>query len=391
MSNKPIVYYVSTETPTLKREYSLAAKFDAIVERLQLKDFVKNKEVAIKMHTGYKLNYTTLHPFLVGRVVQTILNGGGNPYIIDIPRQVKYAKLKGYTEEVLGCPVMPVAGIKDNYFVEKKVDYKGITSLQMGGNVKDADILVNLVHFKGHNSTGYGGAIKNLALGCFTQDSRYAMHDTVQYDSYWNSDKCKDPKNLIASCPYNLIKSEKGRLKVSFGLCNQCMRCIKADEDGCLQINQRNFESFFEVVAIAAKLVLDEVGKDNIFNITSAFNITEYCDCWGFTTGNILPDIGFLGSRDILAIDKAVLDLSTNQELILENISKTSDVNDDTNLHQLARIHGPYKDPYLQIKYGEKHNLGEVNYVINEILPAREITKIPANFPNALNLYKRIE
>ncbi len=388
MNDKSIVYFASTETPALKREYSLARKFDTIIDRLGVKEVVKDKDVAIKMHTGYKLNYTTIHPFLVGRLVSAIKEAGGNPFVIDILRQIRHARLKGYTEEVIGCPMFPVAGIKDNYFIEKKVNFKGVKTLKMGGSIRDADVLINLAHFKGHNSTGYGGVIKNLALGCFTEESRYAMHETIMFDSFLNVEKCTDVDKLIKACPFNLIKWKKGKLQVTLDLCNQCMRCIQTDKNGCIQINKKNFESFFEIVAIAAEVVLSEIGRKNIFNINVAFDITEYCDCWGFTTGNILPDIGFLGSKDILALDKATLDLSVDKQLIIENVSKTSDINNDPELHPLARIHGPYKDPYIQIKFGEKHNLGNTKYEIKEILPAQKISKSAPAFPKAIKLYQ---
>ena len=388
MKDKSIVFFGSTETSTIEREHSLVAKLDTIVDKLGIKDVVKGKNVAIKMHVGYKLGYSTVHPFLVGRLVRTVKKAEGRPYILDIPRQIREVHLRGYAEEVIGCPILPVAGIKDNYFIEKEVNYKGVKTLKMGGNVKDADILINLSHVKGHNNAGFGAALKNLALGCFTQDSRVNMHHTDQYDAYWDSDKCSNPEGLVKACPYNLIKWENGKLTVDFGLCNQCMRCAQADKDECLQIRRENFESFFEIMSMATDLVLSEIGKENCFHINVAFDITQYCDCWGATTGNILSDLGFLGSRDILAIDKATLDLLADKPLIKENVFKISDINDDPDLHPFARLHGPYKDPYLQIKFGEKYNLGNPNYEIEEVISPQEVVKktLP-KFPKALKIF----
>jgi len=390
MRSRPVVFFESTATESLETKYSYTAKFDAIIDKLQIVDRVKKKQVAIKMHVGEGENFSTVHPYLIGRLVRKIKKHEGKPYIIDVPEQIEKAHLRGYTENVLGCKLLPVAGFRDNYFIEKEVNYKGLKTLRMGGNVKDADLLIDVSHVKSHNSTGFGAAIKNLALGCFTQKTRNQMHRTMQYDPYWDPAKCKHPEKLQKACPYGAIQWKKNRLKVEFDSCNQCMRCIQADTDECLQINRRNFESFFEICAIAVNFVLSEVGKENCYYLNVALDMTERCDCWGFTTGNILSDLGFLGSRDILAIDKATLDLLADKPLIVENVAKTSDIINNPDLHPFAKLHGPYKDPYLQILHGEKYQLGNPEYTIKKVISPIKIKKrIRPSFPEAISTYQK--
>jgi uncharacterized Fe-S center protein len=289
---------------------------------------------------------------------------------------------RGYTPEVLGCPIMPAAGPEDQYYVETRVNYKGMKSLKMAGHVKDADVLIDISHVKGHNAVGFGAAIKNLALGCFTQETRWAMHRTMQFDKYWDGKKSKDTKMLVKACPFGCIKLKNGKLAVDFNTCNQCMRCVAADTDGCLRINPENFQSFAEINAIATRFVLSHFREGNRFFLNVATNITQYCDCWGFTTGPILPDLGVLGSRDIVAIDKATLDLLADKPLLKENVSQSLEVNDDPSLHPFARVHGPYKDPYHVIRFAEKHKLGSPNYTLKEILaPGPEPFRSPAKYP----------
>jgi hypothetical protein len=308
--------------------------------------------------------------------------GGGKPFLIDIMEQCPDAVKRGYTPEVLGCPIMPAAGPTDRYWVETNVNYKGLKSLKMAGHVKDADVLLDISHVKGHNSIGFGAAIKNLAIGCFTQETRWAMHKTTQFDKYWDREKSKDAEQLVKACPFGCIQYRDGELNVVFDLCNQCMRCIAADTDGCLQIRPENFQSFAEINALAARFVLSHFEADRRFFINVATNITEYCDCWGFTTGQILPDLGILGSRDVVAVDKATLDLLAQKPLLKENVSQSLEINDDTTLHPFARIHGPYKDPYNMIRFAEKYELGSSDYVLEEILPVGpQPTRVPARYP----------
>lgn len=395
MRGKPTVYFGSTGSSEAKPEYSIVGKLDKIVDRLGLLDRVKGKRVVVKVHVGQRIGFSNLHPFLVGRLVRRIKEAGGKPFLVDIPEQIENAVYRGYTPEVVGCPLYPVAGPADNYYVEKTVGYKGLETIQMGGLCRDADILVDLSHVKGHNTAGFGAAIKNLALGCYTKKTRSGIHRTLQYDRYWFPENCRNPeataKKLVEACPFNLIKYEEGRLTLAFGLCNQCMRCKLVDEEDALKIQRANFESFFEAMAITAKFVLDHFDEDSRFFINVALDITDRCDCWGFTQGNILPDLGVLGSDDILAADKATLDLLKDKPLIKENIPRSLDVNDNPELHPFARIWGPWKDPYLQIYYGEKYRLGEPRYELEEIHPPgpwRSEKLPPPRFPQPLKLYE---
>jgi uncharacterized Fe-S center protein len=389
---KKVVYYGSMESAEAKPEYSLIAKLNEIISNLGILEVVKEKKVVVKVHVGSGLGFNNIHPFITGYIVRKIKNAGGVPFIVDILDNVKSAYLRGYTSEVLDCPIYPVAGLKDEYMVPKEVNYKGVKELFMGGFVKDAEVLVDLSHVKGHNNAGFGGALKNLGIGCYTQKTRWrsknSMHSTVQYPQYWYKEKSGDAEKLIEACPYNLIKFQHGELTVDHGNCNQCMRCMKADTDGCLRINRENFASFFEIMVMAAKFVLENFEPENKFFINFAMDMTTHCDCWGFTNGNILPDLGILGSKDVLAIDKATLDLTKNLPLIRDNVPKNLDINDDENLHPFARIHGPFKDPYLQIFYGKKHGLGETEYKLEEVKPSTSIRKmIKPEFPKALELF----
>ena len=100
----------------LKAKETLPAKLDLILERLNLRERVKDETVAIKMHTGNNIGYSTVHPVFVRKVVQAIKDGGGKPFIADVNWDVEGAEQRGYSHETLGCPVYPAAGPDDKYF-----------------------------------------------------------------------------------------------------------------------------------------------------------------------------------------------------------------------------------------------------------------------------------
>ena len=177
-----IVYYGSPRQARLEAKETLPAKLDLILERLHLRERVKDETVAIKMHTGNNIGYSTVHPVFVRKVVQAIKDGGGKPFVADVNWDVHGAEERGYSHETLGCPVYPAAGPDEKYFYRHHRPYKNIQDWKVAGLIQDATFLVNLAHAKGHPSCGFGAAFKNLALGCMAgRDARrHARHHALR-------------------------------------------------------------------------------------------------------------------------------------------------------------------------------------------------------------------
>jgi len=380
------VYFGSMQSRSLAPEHSFAAKFIQVIEKLGIENTVKDKSVLVKMHLGGNVGFSTVNPFLVGLLVSKIRGAGGRPFIADSLEGFRSATPRGYTPEVVGCPVFPIAGPTDNYFVRKELKYKNLDEIEMGGLCKDADVIVTLSHAKGHNTVGFGGALKNLAVGSFTARTRSKMHGVMQYEKYWFPEKCKDPELHINACPFSAIsisKKTKG-VRIDFDSCNQCMRCVEGNPHGCLQINPANFLAFQELMALTTREALADFRQEDRFFISVATDIMPVCDCWGITTGPVLEDLGVLGSTDPVALDKATLDMLANQSLIEENVPQSMEVIEGDGLHPFQRIHGPYKDPYASIDYACKLGLGSREYTVEEVIPQEEERKLSrARFPKA--------
>ncbi len=365
---------------------TIATKLDKIIEKLDFSTIEKKDKVAIKMHLGFRDGFQTVPVFFVRRVVQAVKQAGGYPFVTDNPTAVYNAVNRGYTQETCGCPIIPIAGIKDGYKYEKKIDYHNVDSLDMGGVLHDADVLIDLTHSKGHGCNGYGGAIKNLALGAYTGPSRWRkIHGIEQNIPYWDAEKCtpEHAKKLVESCPYKAIKyvEEEHKLTLSFCFCKQCMECIEVDKGvECLQINQENFSAFQEMMAISTKQAIDVFDENKRFFLNFLLQITPACDCMGMGQPTIVNDIGILGSRDIVAIDTATLDLIKTAGLIPSAIPPTYkhvNLDPEAELHPLQRIHGPMKDPYLAMQYAEKLGMGTSKYELIEILSPEEVMNNP--------------
>jgi uncharacterized Fe-S center protein len=208
------VFFGSARQARLEAKETLPAKLDLILERLRLRERVKDETVAIKMHTGNGIGYSTVHPVFVRKVVQAIKDGGGKPFITDVNWDVKGAEERGYASETIGCPVYPAAGLDEKHWYSHARRYKNIQEWKVAGLIEEASFLVNLAHVKGHPSCSYGGAFKNLALGCMIGETRSAMHDAMHYDRYWFTEKCPDAETrqrIAASCPHQAIVEDKDK------------------------------------------------------------------------------------------------------------------------------------------------------------------------------------
>ena len=384
----PKVYFGTARQARLKAEETLPAKMDLILEHLNLRERVKDENVCIKMHTGNNIGYSTVHPVFARRVVNAVLDGGGKPFIVDVPWDVSGADTRGYTAEVLGCPIYPAAGPNEKYIYKHHRPYKNIEDWQVAGLVQDATFLINLAHVKGHPSCGFGAAFKNIALGCMAGPTRGAMHDTMQHEPYWFPEKCPDEATrqaVMDACPHGALVQDKERedhLHLHPEMCNACGRCLEVAPAGSLKIDAANFHPFQEACAISVDIVLSTFEPEKVVNLSLATHMTPVCDCFGFTSMPIFQDVGILGSDDIVAIDQAALDLTSDLTLIEDNLPTFMEVHERVG-HPFHWLHGPLKDPYLVLEYGAALGLGSREYELVDVMPLDEAEWAPMDYISA--------
>ncbi len=383
-----IVYFGSARQARLDAKETLPAKLDLILEKLNLRERVKGETVALKMHTGNNLGYSTVHPVFVRKVVKAVKEGGGKVFVTDVNWDARGAEERGYSSETIGCPVFPTAGPDEKYFYPHHRPYKNIQDWKLAGMIQDASFLINLSHIKGHPSCSMGGAFKNLALGCMVGETRGAMHDAMHFDQYWFADKCPDDdtrQRIVAVCPHDGIvidKHDPKELHMHFEQCNQCGRCLQVAPPGSLKIEAVNFQTFQEACAISTAITLSTFEPGKAVHLSLATHLTPVCDCFGFTSMPIMADVGVFGSDDIVAIDQAVLDLTSTLPLIEENLPTSMEVHTRTG-HPLSWLHGPLKDPYKVCEYGEKLGLGSRQYELVDVLPVEKVTRAPLTYISA--------
>ena len=382
------VYWGSPRQARLEARETLPAKLDLILDRLHVRDRVKDETVVIKMHTGNNTVYSTVHPVFVRKVVQAVKDGGGKPFIADVSWDAKGAEERGYSSETLGCPVYPAAGPDEKYSYPHPRTFKNIQEWHVAGFIQDATSMINFAHAKGHPSCGYGGAFKNIALGCMAGRTRSAMHDAMQRDRYWFPEKCPDEatrQRIIDACPHAALvadKQDSRELHLHMEQCNQCGRCLQVAPPDSLKIAAVNFHAFQEACATSTSVTLSTFAPGKVTHLVLATQMTPLCDCFGFTTMPILPDAGIFGSDDIVALDQAVLDLTGRTRLIEENLPTAMEVHTREG-HPLRWLHGPMKDPYLVVQYGEQLGLGSREYELVDVLPVEQSVSPKASYIRA--------
>ena len=341
---------------------TLPAKFKRMLEGSDLAGRIKDKSVAIKMHVGGHLNYSTIPPVFVKILVDYVKKSGARCFITDHYIHGRNPGDRGYTASNLGCEILEGAGFFDRYFYTHKVDFKKLRHIDISGLVNDADFLINFSHVKGHGVCAYGGAVKNIAMGCVTDRTRREIH-SLEGGIAWDKEKCTLCKQCIAACNHHANKFVNDNYEVFYHNCTLCQHCIKVCPVEAIKPTESNYEDFNEGMAICTKEVLDTFDKGNNYHINVLTAITALCDCWGLTTPSLVPDIGIIAGDDIVAVEKASVDMIKIENLIEAGVPQGHVMG--TSGHLFERLHG--KNPYDQLDKLVKYNLGSLDY---EIEPA---------------------
>ncbi|MBR3692167.1 MAG: DUF362 domain-containing protein [Clostridia bacterium] len=340
---------------------TLPAKFGRMLSELLPEDAIRGRTVAVKMHLGRNIGYSTIHPMFVKILIDRLKALGGKVFITD--QLVGNARARGYTEEYLGCPIVPACGCTEKYAYERTVDYKTFHHVDVAGHIADADVLVNLSHVKGHGVCGYGGAVKNIAMGCVSTRTRHEIHG-LEGGIYWDAAKCLHCDACIANCNHDACHfDENGVFKYNFHDCTLCQHCVKSCPTGAITATANQYRDFQTGMALCTQKCLEHFGKGDVFYINFLTNMTILCDCWGFTTPNIVPDIGICAGTDIVAIEQACLDLIRVEDFLPAGVPVGYEMG--TEGHLLQRIHG--KDPFIQLEELERIGMGSREYELHEI------------------------
>lgn len=310
------VYFKAVDSYLKTEEINAAAAY--LLQIIEEKEKVElNKFIPLKVHLGEKGNKTFIEPknfngiidYLSGKSIETafietnvLYKGQRNT----IKNHLEVAKEHGFTR----LPVIIADGEAGEDYEIIEINKKNFDNCKIARGIAKEKQLIVLSHFKGHVLAGFGGAIKQLAMGCASKGGKLAQHaNSIPRIS---SLKCKACKSCALKCPEGAITVDK-KAKIDKNKCVGCASCMAACQFGAISNSwlaslTRSFNERLAEYAYAASK-----GKNNIY-ITFAFNITKNCDCEGHPMKPIARDLGVFASIDPVAIDQTCLDVLDKSE-----------------------------------------------------------------------------
>ncbi|GHU69074.1 4Fe-4S ferredoxin [Clostridia bacterium] len=341
-----------------EKEQTLPSKFERMLEQSGLGERLKDKTVAIKMHVGDGISYSTIPPVFVRSLVDYVTKNGGDCYITDHYVHDRHPERRGYTESNLGCPVLEACAHTGQYIYSKDADFKSLKHIDVAGLIHDADFLIDFSHVKGHGCCAFGGACKNIAMGCVTDRTRHELHG-LEGGLVWDADKCVHCDQCIGACNHDANEfNDEGEYEINFHHCTLCQHCAKVCPTGAITLDNHGYADFQQGMAIATKTVLEKFLPDNVYFINVLLQITALCDCWGLTTPGLVPDIGILAGSDMVAIEKASLDMIRIEDLVKVGVPQGYELTGSG--HLFEQLHG--KNPFTQLDALESVGLGHKEY-----------------------------
>ena len=349
---------------------SLLIKMDRLIQKAGIKEIdFKQKYVAIKIHFGEPGNLSFLRPNFSKTLADRIKKLGGMPFLTDCNTlypgrrgnaliHLEAAAENGYSFLSTGCHNIIADGIRGTD--EIKVPVKGGVHCKtafIGRAIMDADIIVSLNHFKGHEGTGFGGAIKNLGMGSGSRAGKMAMHNDGKPSV--ESGDCIGCKICLRFCAHNAISISGGKASIDKKKCTGCGHCIGACSKNAIynEWDSSNTALSYKM-AEYCKAVLD--GRPN-FHINVVNQVSPYCDCHNENDAAVVPDIGIFASFDPVALDKACIDAVNAARPIPESIISERKQKSSNGGDHFTVIH-PETDWRNQLNHAEKIGLGTTKY-----------------------------
>lgn len=321
--SKSKVYFTNLRT---NPRNTILQKLEKLVKAAGIEtiDFEK-KFTAIKIHLGEPGNIAYLRPNFSKVIVDLIKAQGGNVFLTDCNtlyvgrrknglEHLDSAYENGYNPFATGCHVIIADGIKGTD--EALVPVEGgeyVKEAKIGHAIMDADIFITMTHFKGHESTGFGGCLKNIGMGCGSRAGKMEMHSAGK--PIILTDKCKGCKVCSKNCAHGAISfDENKKASINHDKCVGCGRCIgSCNHDAVKSVNNETNDILNKKIAEYSKAVVHN--RPN-FHISFVIDVSPYCDCHVENDLPIIPDVGIFASFDPVAIDMACADACNKQPVM---------------------------------------------------------------------------
>ncbi|MBW1680271.1 MAG: DUF362 domain-containing protein [Deltaproteobacteria bacterium] len=365
------VYFCDLRTSVKE---NLPAKLERLMTTAGFDEVVPERGlVAIKLHFGERGNTAFVRPVLVRRIADRIKALGGRPFLTDSNTlyagtrgnsvsHLETAIENGFAYSVTRVPLIIADGLRGASFTRVRIDRETIQTAYVGREIAEADALVSVAHFKGHELAGFGGALKNVGMGCASRKGKLAQHSDLSPKV--KKKKCKACGACAAHCAQSAILQEGDeKARILAERCVGCGECILICPNGAIDVQwDADVPRFQKKMAEYTLAVLKgKEGRSFFLNFLTA--ISPACDCYGHADAPIVPDVGVLAGRDPVAVDQASADLVNGQPATEGSaLTKGKGPGEDK-----FRALYPRVDWTVQLAHGEKIGLGTRRYELVRI------------------------
>ena len=358
------VYFTTMDTP---KQDSIPAKLTRLLEAAGLAQMnPKDKFIAIKTHFGEMGNVSYLKPVYARTIAQAVKAHEGRPFVTDCSTlypgmranaldHLECAAMNGFSKDSCACPVIIADGLTGHDEVEVPVPQGGrLESALFGRAFFDADAVITLTHAKGCGVAAYGGAIKNISMGCASKSGKMALH--CEGKPIVIEDACLGCGFCLKACGQDAIKIYDHKAHIADN-CAGCGHCITTCTHGAIVPDFR--EQLDLMQNKMAEYAAAFVSARPCLHVAIAVDITAQCDCFADNGAPVLPNIGMFASTDPVALDQAITDKINAQQTIAGSILEER--HKDCDGRHLDAIN-PATSWELQLAHAEEMGAGSRSY-----------------------------
>jgi uncharacterized Fe-S center protein len=417
------VYFVDMRA---RSGLNLLDKVDRLFDRAGFADLISPGDlVALKIHFGERGNLAYIRPQFLRRLVHKVKAQQGKPFLTDANTlyvgsranavdHLETAIENGFDYSVVGAPLVIADGLNGWDFNSVEINQRHFKEVKIASAIHQADALLAVTHFKGHEITGFGGAIKNLGMGSGARSGKQMMHSDVK--PRITEKDCIGCAKCVDWCPAQAMSVEEvegraavqeevsqlaakesvktevksqaeakaktktktktkakteaeaksakiqKRARIDYDKCIGCGECTVTCPKLAIKVSWKTRPETLQEKMVEYTLGVLKSKAGKLGCISFLTNISPDCDCFGWNDAPVVADIGILASRDPVAIDQAAIDLINSQPSLANSVIGSRPQGED-----IFRAVRPDIDWSPQLAYGEQVGLGSRQYKLIRI------------------------